>query len=160
MPEKNGAPGKIRTSDLLVRSPKANLESVTCGRSQSIQYTGLLAGSSVLSVVLSVPGQEVRRSLRLIVDTVSDMALLPPALVRSPSKRRDLCLARFAAVYAARELTAASFPMIGKEIGGRDHTTILNAYFAFMARFALPEREKLLDAVRERIAPVLQREAL
>lgn len=37
------------------------------------------------------------------------------------------CLPRFAAALVARRQTRASFPQIGRALGGRDHTTALNA---------------------------------
>lgn len=38
-----------------------------------------------------------------------------------------IATARQVAMYLARELTGASFPKIGEEFGGRDHTTVLHA---------------------------------
>jgi chromosomal replication initiator protein len=31
-------------------------------------------------------------------------------------------------MYVCRELTDLSYPQIGKEFGGRDHTTVIHAY--------------------------------
>jgi chromosomal replication initiator protein len=44
------------------------------------------------------------------------------------SRSRDLVWARHIAMYLCRELTDLSLPNIGREFGGRDHTTVLSAY--------------------------------
>ncbi len=43
------------------------------------------------------------------------------------SRRRPLVIARQVAMYVTRELTDLSFPLIAKEFGGRDHTTVMHA---------------------------------
>ena len=43
------------------------------------------------------------------------------------SRRRPLVTARQVAMYVFRELTDFSYPMIGREFGGRDHTTVIHA---------------------------------
>ncbi len=43
------------------------------------------------------------------------------------SRRRPLVIARQMAMYVARELTDHSYPMIAREFGGRDHTTVMHA---------------------------------
>lgn len=44
------------------------------------------------------------------------------------SRRRSkpLVRARFAVIEAARRVTSYSLPQIGRELGGRDHTTVMN----------------------------------
>ncbi|MGB5755510.1 MAG: chromosomal replication initiator protein DnaA [Acidimicrobiales bacterium] len=43
------------------------------------------------------------------------------------SRRRPLVIARQMAMYVTRQLTDLSFPLIAKEFGGRDHTTVMHA---------------------------------
>jgi chromosomal replication initiator protein len=43
---------------------------------------------------------------------------------------------RQVAMYLARELTGESLPTIGREFGGRDHTTVLHAWRRTSARIA------------------------
>ena len=47
--------------------------------------------------------------------------------LRSKSRRRPLVIARQMAMYVTRQLTDLSFPMIAREFGGRDHTTVMHA---------------------------------
>ena len=44
-----------------------------------------------------------------------------------PSRSRNLVVARQVAMYLCRELTDLSFPKVGQEFGGRDHTTVMHA---------------------------------
>ena len=41
-------------------------------------------------------------------------------------------------MYVCRELTDLSYPQIGKEFGGRDHTTVIHAY------------DKISDQIKDR----------
>ncbi len=43
------------------------------------------------------------------------------------SRRRPLVIARQMAMYVTRQLTDLSFPLIAREFGGRDHTTVMHA---------------------------------
>lgn len=46
--------------------------------------------------------------------------------IRGKSRRKSIAEARALAMYVSKRLTAASFEKIGKQFGGRDHTTVLH----------------------------------
>jgi len=48
--------------------------------------------------------------------------------IKSTKRNQNIVLARQVAMYLAREMTDNSLPKIGKEFGGRDHSTVLHAY--------------------------------
>ena len=63
----------------------------------------------------------------LIMDVVADFFGLSVEDLCSESRTRQLVNARQVAMYLVRELTDMSFPQIGKEFGGRDHSTVMHA---------------------------------
>lgn len=86
-----------------------------------------------------------------IVDTVARIAHLG-GRNRLLSMRRDqhTAFARHLAMYLAREVTHASFPIIGKFFG-RDHSTVMHACRIIAARMAAqPEfAEKVTELIQE-----------
>ena len=52
---------------------------------------------------------------------ISEKAIL------SPARYREIVYARNTAIGLAAKLTGKSMPQIGREIGGKDHTTVLHA---------------------------------
>lgn len=63
-----------------------------------------------------------------VLETVANFYGVRISEMTSSSRRRELVIPRQAAMYLLREEVEASFPMIGKELGGRDHTTAMHAY--------------------------------
>ncbi len=61
------------------------------------------------------------------------------------SRRRPLVIARQIAMYVSRDLTDLSFPMIAREFGGRDHTTVMHACDKIAA--LMNERSQIYDQV-------------
>ncbi len=47
--------------------------------------------------------------------------------MRSKKRTRNIALPRQIAMYACKQLTTMSYPEIGEQFGGRDHTTVLHA---------------------------------
>ncbi len=68
------------------------------------------------------------------------------------SRRKELVTARQVAIYLMREDLNLSFPTIGKEIGGRDHTTAMHAYEKIKAEVEKNGRLKQeIDYIRQRL---------
>jgi hypothetical protein len=62
---------------------------------------------------------------------------------KGKSRRREVARARQVVMYLARKMTAASLPMIGREINGMDHTTVI---------WGARKIQKLIDADLEGMA--------
>lgn len=66
-------------------------------------------------------------TIDMILDaTVEQFGFTKDELI-GKSRRRPLVIARQMAMYVTRELTDLSFPLIAREFGGRDHTTVMHA---------------------------------
>ena len=62
-----------------------------------------------------------------IQEAVCDRFALTVQELVSPRRSQAVAYPRQVAMYLSRELTDSSLPKIGKEFGGRDHTTVLHA---------------------------------
>jgi chromosomal replication initiator protein len=60
----------------------------------------------------------------------------------SPARVARIAWPRQVAMYLARELTGESLPAIGRQFGGRDHTTVLHAWRRTTARIATDEASR------------------
>jgi chromosomal replication initiator protein len=89
----------------------------------------------------AVPNIEVARSLLASLQVESGGAVTPKKVIQSvatyfdvtldnlmgSSRRKELVMPRQVAMYLLREECSSSFPSIGQELGGRDHTTAMHA---------------------------------
>jgi chromosomal replication initiator protein len=66
-------------------------------------------------------------SIKNIIKVTAGCFNLTPEDLQGKKRTQDIALTRQVAMYLARELTDLSFPKIGEEFGGRDHTTVLHA---------------------------------
>ena len=68
------------------------------------------------------------------------------------SRRKELVWPRQVAIYIIREELNTSYPSIGQEMGGRDHTTAMHAYNKILTELRDNENEKLkqeIDSVKQ-----------
>ena len=63
----------------------------------------------------------------LIQRVVAEYFEIRPSDMTAKRRTRSVAYPRHVAMYLAREMTTLSFPEIGEQFGGRDHTTILHA---------------------------------
>lgn len=71
--------------------------------------------------------------------------------IKGSARHRPIVLPRFACVYLAKQLTALSFPQIGRALS-RDHSSAVNARNkADIYRARNPEYQAYIDAVRIRL---------
>ena len=72
-------------------------------------------------------GQAVEISIRRIQETVSERFGMTVHELCSAKRSQAIAYPRQVAMYLSRALTDSSLPRIGKEFGGRDHTTVMHA---------------------------------
>ena len=72
-------------------------------------------------------GELPKVTIALIQEAVCERFSLTVQELVSPRRSQAVAYPRQVAMYLSRELTDASLPKIGKEFGGRDHTTVLHA---------------------------------
>jgi chromosomal replication initiator protein len=72
-------------------------------------------------------GEGAQISIERIQDLVCDRFSVTMAELTGDRRSQNIVYPRQVAMYLARELTDSSLPKIGKEFGGRDHTTVIHA---------------------------------
>jgi chromosomal replication initiator protein len=72
-------------------------------------------------------GEAAAVSIRRIQELVSDRFGLSLEELCGDRRSQNIVYPRQVAMYLSRELTDSSLPKIGKEFGGRDHTTVMHA---------------------------------
>lgn len=88
-----------------------------------------------------------------IIERTAEMFHLDVEQLQGKSRTRDLVHARQVGMYVCRELTDLSYPQIGKEFGGRDHTTVIHAYDKISN--LMQERRKTYEDVTSLIQQIL-----
>jgi chromosomal replication initiator protein len=76
----------------------------------------------------------------------------------SPARTTRISWPRQIAMYLARELTGQSLPAIGRQFGGRDHTTVLHAWRRTAARMQEDDgARKAVDSLSRTLTPHTRR---
>ncbi|GAA0369255.1 chromosomal replication initiator protein DnaA [Alkalibacterium iburiense] len=93
---------------------------------QRSDITTSLAADALKSMVKNDSKQNV--SIASIQQKVSKYYDITLADLKGKKRVRQIVLPRQIAMYLSRELTSTSLPKIGKEFGGKDHTTVIHAH--------------------------------
>ncbi|OJI06387.1 hypothetical protein BK004_03920 [bacterium CG10_46_32] len=105
--------------------------------------------------VISSITQSARRggvSSRELLKTVSEYFDISLDDLTGQSRRKELVVPRQITMYLMREELDASYPTIGHELGGRDHTTAMHAYAKIKRDFDSDERIRQdIGSIRQRL---------
>ena len=107
-----------------------------CGDSSSPRHA-----EQVLSRLYPAPEARESAVERIQSTTAASFGLTREELL-SPDRRPRVALARQMAMFLARELTAESLPVLGREFAGRNHSTILYAHRRVSDRLAEDEETR------------------
>ncbi|TML58478.1 MAG: chromosomal replication initiator protein DnaA [Actinobacteria bacterium] len=99
-------------------------------------------------------GEAAEVSIKRIQELVSERFSLSLEELTSDKRSQNIVYPRQVAMYLSRELTDSSLPKIGKEFGGRDHTTVIHAT-SKIARLIREDRS-VYNLVQELTARVKQ----
>lgn len=86
-----------------------------------------VALNSVQSLI-NVKDAVTKLSETKIINVVADYYNLTPALIIGKNRTGQVALARHIAMFLSREILDIPFVRIGKAFGGKDHSTVINAY--------------------------------
>jgi len=77
-----------------------------------------------------------KQDVKSLLYTVAEYFSLPPEELANKKRDRKTTLARHVAIYLMREGYSYSLSEIGKELGGRNHATILHGYEKIASRLS------------------------
>ncbi|AMD87019.1 chromosomal replication initiator DnaA [Actinomyces radicidentis] len=136
-----------------IRELEGALIRVTAFASLNKQPIDQTLAEMVLKDIISDPaGEEVTTSL--IMGQTADYFGITIDDLCSANRSRTIVNARHIAMYLCRELTDLSLPKIGREFGGRDHTTVMSADKKIRTQMA--ERRSTFNQVTELTSRIKQ----
>lgn len=93
-------------------------------------YSSLNNTPPSVDLAMQILGNVVRKPITLdrIQEVVAEHFHLSVSDLVGSRRTKDVAWARQIAIYLSRELTESSFPKIGAEFGGRDHSTVMHGH--------------------------------
>ena len=116
--------GRVTTN---IRELEGALTRVVAFSSLTGLPTDCELAEQVLGVLFPGGGDLQQVTIARIMEVICDRFGLSRDELCSQRRSQDVAYPRQVAMYLSRELTSTSLPKIGKEFGGRDHTTVLHA---------------------------------
>ncbi len=139
--------------ELIATHVKDNIRELEGALTRVIAYESLegtpltlLVAERILSDILSA-GEGRRITPAIVLETASKLFDFPLEDLCGPARKRPLVDARQITMYVMRELTELSYPSIGEQFGGRDHTTVLHAVQKITGQ--MKEKRAVFDQVTQ-----------
>lgn len=90
-------------------------------------------------------------SSEIIIETVSQHFGITVAEIIGKKRQQNLVYPRHMCMYVLRDQLGLSYPDIGKQMGGKDHTTVMHAVNKITAERSQAHVSQDLDAIRHKI---------
>jgi chromosomal replication initiator protein len=119
-------------ADFIARSIKSNVRELEGALTRLIAY-GSLTGSPVTLATAQqvlrniIDSQEKKVTIEMIQKRVGEQYGLRLQDLKMRSNSKAIAFPRQVAMYLVKQLTAASLPEIGRQFGGKHHTTVLHS---------------------------------
>ncbi len=113
-----------------------------------------LSFEKIKQILSSITTTYAKKSItpKQIVSIVSEFYNLAIEDLTGECRKKELAVPRQIIMYLMREDIKCSFPLIGQELGGRDHTTAIHAYNKIKRDSdASPKIKEDIDLIRQRI---------
>ena len=119
-------------AEFIARSIKSNVRELEGALTRLVAYTSLTGAGINLPTAQQVlrniiASQEKKVTVELIQKRVGEQFGLREHDLKMRSNSKAIAFPRQIAMYLARQLTAASLPEIGRQFGGKHHTTVLHS---------------------------------
>ncbi len=146
--------------DVIARRVAQNIRALEGALIRVVAYSSLsgrpltpeLAEEVIDGLYPHAPGRTAARSIAEIQAAACEQFEITAQDLLSGSRKARVTWPRQVAMYLARELTQESLPAIGREFGGRDHTTVLHAWRRTVKRMAEDESARsAVDSLTARL---------
>ncbi len=128
-----------------VRELEGSLIRISAYASLQNQEISVALAKAILKDVMAGKGQAL--TCEAIVKAVSNHFDVKIGDLKSTKRGRAIALPRQIAMYLCRRHTGASYPEIGQALGGKDHTTALNAFNRIKERLDTPDVRRHVDEI-------------
>ncbi len=142
--------------DFLAQRIQRNIRELEGALNRVVAYAALKrlpltveTAGAALRELLQAPARK-RLTPAQVIEAVARYYRVDPRALRGKQRDRQIVRPRQVAMYLMREETEASLPEIGRELGGRDHTTVLHGWEKIKAEVEVDdELRKAVLAIRE-----------
>ena len=117
--------------ELIAQRISSNVRSLEGALIRAVAYAELNGAEltpELVADLLPPESPEGELDIAAIKAEIASQYRVSVAELEGENREKRVSQARQIAIYLARELTQSSFPQIGKEFGGRDHSTVIHAY--------------------------------
>ncbi len=120
-------------TEYIANNFQSNIRNLQGALTRVIAYASLTGNSITLEMTQDVLRDIIARNninnitIPYIIDAVAKHYHISSKEMISKKRNREIAFPRQIAMYLCRKYTSSSLPQIGREFGGRDHTTVLHS---------------------------------